>query len=100
MWMLLDTLLDKNLTERLIDEMEPCFDDKSLSFDKDKLCSGPLLNAIYLETLRLRVAAPVGRSSTVPNLKFGKWQMEQSVGMLSTSWFGSRDPDFLKHGTN
>ncbi|KAF5023410.1 hypothetical protein F66182_4510 [Fusarium sp. NRRL 66182] len=97
-WMLLDTLLDKDLTERVMIEAEPSFQEGSLSFDIDKLCSGPLLNSIYCETLRLRVAAPVGRTSLAPNLKFGKWQMKQGVTMLSTSWFAGRDRDFWNTG--
>ncbi|KAM0370836.1 hypothetical protein ACHAO7_009724 [Fusarium culmorum] len=99
MWMLLGILLDKNLTDRVVAEMEPSFHEKSLSFDNDRLCSGPLLNSVYLEVLRVRVAAPVGRSSLIPNLKFGKWQMKQDVGMLSTSWFGGHDPDFWNTGS-
>jgi cytochrome P450 len=99
MWMLLGILLDKNLTDRVMAEIEPSFHEKSLSFDNDKLRSGPLLNSIYLEVLRVRVAAPVGRSSLVPNLKFGKWQIKQGVGMLSTSWVGGHDPDFWNTGS-
>ncbi|KAM0402670.1 hypothetical protein ACHAPZ_005614 [Fusarium culmorum] len=99
MWMLLGILLDKNLTDRVVAEMEPSFHEKSLSFDNDRLCSGPLLNSVYLEVLRVRVAAPVGRSSLISNLKFGKWQMKQDVGMLSTSWFGGHDPDFWNTGS-
>ncbi|KAM0321290.1 hypothetical protein ACHAPQ_009513 [Fusarium lateritium] len=98
MWMLLGILLDKNLTDRVRAEMEPSFHDKSLSFDIDRLCSGPLLNSIYFETLRVRVAAPVGRASLIPNLKFGRWQLRQGVGMLSTSWTGGHDPDFWNTG--
>lgn len=98
MWMLLGVLLDKSLTDRVMAEMEPSFHDRSLSFDIDRLCSGPLLNSIYFETLRVRVAAPVGRASLIPNLKFGKWQLKQGVGMLSTSWTGGHDPDFWNTG--
>ncbi|KAL6916309.1 hypothetical protein FSST1_007804 [Fusarium sambucinum] len=99
MWMLLSILLDKDLTDRVRAEMEPSFHEKSLSFDFDRLYSAPLLNSIYLEILRVRVAAPVGRSSLIPNLKFGKWQMKQGVGMLSTSWVGGHDPDFWNTGS-
>ncbi|KAF4442461.1 7-alpha-hydroxycholest-4-en-3-one 12-alpha-hydroxylase [Fusarium austroafricanum] len=97
-WMLFDTLLDKNLTERVIAEMEPCFHERSLSFDADKLYEGPLINAIYLETLRLRVAAPIGRTSLIPNLKFGRWKLKQGVTMLSSSWVGGHDRDFWNVG--
>ncbi|RGP80721.1 7-alpha-hydroxycholest-4-en-3-one 12-alpha-hydroxylase [Fusarium longipes] len=99
MWMLLDILLDKNLTDRIIAEIEPSFHEKSLSFDADRLYSGPLLNSVYLEVLRVRVAAPVGRSSLIPNLKLGKWPIKQGVNMLSTSWYGGRDPDFWNTGS-
>ncbi|KAF4969796.1 hypothetical protein FSARC_3021 [Fusarium sarcochroum] len=98
MWMLLDTLLDKDITDRVIAETEASFYEESLSFDLDKISSGPLLNSIYCETLRVRVAAPVGRTSLVPNLKFGRWQLKQGVGMLSTSWVGGHDPDFWNTG--
>jgi cytochrome P450 len=98
MWILLDILLDKDLKDRVMAEIRPSFIGKSLSFDIDKLCSGPLINSIYLETLRLRVASPVGRTPTIPNLKFGKWQFKQGVGMLSSSWVGGHDPDFWNTG--
>ncbi|KAM0081036.1 hypothetical protein ACKRZS_006802 [Fusarium odoratissimum] len=98
MWILLDILLDKDLKDKVMAEMQPSFIDKSLSFDIDKLCSGPLINSIYLETLRLRVASPVGRTSIIPNLKFGKWQFKKGVGMLSSSWVGGHDPDFWNTG--
>ncbi|KAI1046556.1 hypothetical protein LB505_013353 [Fusarium chuoi] len=98
MWILLDILLDKDLKNRVMAEMQPSFTDKSLSFDIEKLCSDPLINSIYLETLRLRVASPVGRTPIIPNLKFGKWQFKQGVGMLSSSWVGGHDPDFWNIG--
>ncbi|EWZ29436.1 cytochrome P450 [Fusarium oxysporum Fo47] len=98
MWILLDILLDKDLKDRVMAEMQPSFIDKSLSFEIDKLCSGPLINSIYLETLRLRVASPVGRTSIISNLKFGKWQLKKGVGMLSSSWVGGHDPDFWNTG--
>lgn len=98
MWIILDILLDKDLKDRVMAEMQHSFIDKSLSFDIEKLCSGPLINSIYLETLRLRVASPVGRTPIIPNLKFGKWQFKQGVGMLSSSWVGGHDPDFWNIG--
>lgn len=96
--MLLGVLLDDNIKDRLMAEIEPTFTASSMSFDKDRLFSGPLLNAIYCETLRLRVAAPVGRTSLIPGLKFGKWKLKQGVTMLSTSWIGGHDPKFWNTG--
>ncbi|KAM5349734.1 hypothetical protein ACJ41O_006239 [Fusarium nematophilum] len=98
MWMFLGILLDHDIKERVMAEMEPSFHQRSLSFDIDRLCSGPLLNSIYCETLRVRVAAPVGRASLIPNLNFGRWRMKQGVGMLSTSWTGGHDADFWNVG--
>ncbi|KAJ4189119.1 hypothetical protein NW755_005940 [Fusarium falciforme] len=98
MWMLLGVLLDDNIKDRLMAEIEPAFSASSLSFDKDRLCSGPLLNSIYCETLRVRVAAPVGRTSLIPDLKFGKWKLKQGVTMLSTSWIGGHDTKFWNTG--
>ncbi|KAK7432021.1 hypothetical protein QQZ08_001311 [Neonectria magnoliae] len=98
MWMLLGILVDDNLKHRVMAEMEPAFHEKSISFDIDRLCSGPLLNSIYCETLRVRVAAPVGRASLIPDLHFGKWRLQKGVGMLSTSWVGGHDQDFWNTG--
>uniref|UniRef100_A0A8H7NE76 Cytochrome P450 n=1 Tax=Bionectria ochroleuca TaxID=29856 RepID=A0A8H7NE76_BIOOC len=98
LWMLLNILVDPDLKDRVITEISPAFEEGSLSLDLEKLCSGPLLNSIYCETLRLRVAAPVGRTSTIPDLKFGRWQLKEDVCMLSTSWYGGRDPDFWNTG--
>lgn len=98
MWMLLGVLLDDHIKDRLMAEIDPAFTASSLSFDKDILCSGPLLNSIYCETLRVRVAAPVGRTSLIPDLKFGKWKLKQGVTMLSTSWIGGHDTKFWNTG--
>ncbi|KPM38845.1 hypothetical protein AK830_g7698 [Neonectria ditissima] len=98
MWMLLGILLDDNIKDRVTAEMQPAFYEKSLSFDIDRLCAGPLLNSIYCETLRIRVAAPVGRASLIPDLQFGKWRLTKGVGMLSTSWVGGHDQDFWNTG--
>ncbi|KAH7142831.1 cytochrome P450 [Dactylonectria estremocensis] len=97
-WMMLGILLDSDIKDRVMAEIEPTFHENSLSFDINRLCAAPLLNSIYCETLRVRVAAPVGRASLIPNLKFGKWQMKQGVGMLSTSWMGGHDESFWNAG--
>lgn len=100
MWMLLGILQDENLTSRVMEEAQPTFQPGSLHFNINQLCSGNLLNSIYLETLRIRVAAPVGRTSLVPNLNIGEFHLKQGVTMLSTSWVGGRDPDFWNTGAS
>ncbi|KAF4981746.1 hypothetical protein FZEAL_2548 [Fusarium zealandicum] len=98
MWMLLECLLNHDIKARVMSEMEPSFIEGSLSFEIDKLCSGPLLTSIYCETLRVRAAAPVGRASLVPNLHLGKWRLKQGVAMLSMSWIAGRDASFWNTG--
>lgn len=78
-WMMLGILLDDGIKSRIMSEIEPMFHDNSLSFDINRICAVPLFNSIYCEALRVRVAAPVGRASLTPSLKFEKWQMKQAI---------------------
>ena len=76
-WFLLELVRDSSLLSRVRNEVESAFipssDPRELQFDITKLCSGPLLQSIYAETLRLRVALIVTRTPERSDYKLGNW---------------------------
>ncbi|KAI8271235.1 hypothetical protein K4K58_000113 [Colletotrichum sp. SAR11_239] len=76
-------------------------EDGSASYDLGRvaiLYSRPLLQSIYLETLRLSVAAPITRISRVPKFQLGKWAVKKDEMMFATTWVASRDTTFWNRG--
>ena len=76
-WFLLELIRDSSLLSRVRNEVEsaliPSSDPSELQFDIPKLCSGPLLQSVYAETLRLRVALIVTRTPCRSEYKLGDW---------------------------
>lgn len=99
MWALRDILLDKDLTARLVTEVDSCFRGTTLDLDVQKLGSLTLLTAVYLETLRLRAASPIGRTPIADTFRLGRWRFSRDVPIFSTSWLGGHDPTFWNEGT-
>ncbi|KAJ4291450.1 hypothetical protein N0V88_006045 [Collariella sp. IMI 366227] len=97
-WVLLNTLLSKNLEERVTSEMADCFDEAKNAFELSALYGKPLLNAVYLEALRHCVATTSARNPVIDNFKLRGWNMPRDSLMLSISWFGAHDPHFWNTG--
>jgi cytochrome P450 len=98
-WALLNVLLDRDLTERALAEMRECYNKETGAFDVPALCSRPLLNGIYLESLRYSVATTSARNPVTPDFELlGGWKVPRDALMLSISWFGARDRDFWNTG--
>ncbi|KAM7219587.1 Cytochrome P450 [Rhypophila decipiens] len=108
-WALIHILRDgPNLISRVLAESAPCFQQpNSLSIrDTTELSRLPLLSSIFIETLRLRAASPVGRtpiddtfylSSPSPPLNM-KWKLDKDVHIISSSWLGGHDASFWNEG--
>ncbi|KAL3296482.1 7-alpha-hydroxycholest-4-en-3-one 12-alpha-hydroxylase [Colletotrichum asianum] len=97
-WCLFFILKDPALKKAVIEETTSCFRQGTLMFDSERLYSRPLLQSVYLETLRLSVAAPVTRISRVPKFQLGKWTVKKDEMMFATTWVASRDTTFWNRG--
>ena len=80
-WFLFEIMSDPQLQSRLREELQPALlspvaPAKVPTYNVEKLCSGPLLQSIYAETLRLRVSVVVGRMAQ-HDLKFRGWDIRK-----------------------
>ncbi|KAL2169097.1 hypothetical protein VTG60DRAFT_6424 [Thermothelomyces hinnuleus] len=98
LWALLNVLLSENLTDRVTAELAECFDDQRDAFDVQALCSKPLLNGVYLESLRYCVATTSARNPVADGFKLCGWDLPKDSLMMSIAWFGAHDPDFWNTG--
>lgn len=64
----------------------------------DDLEYQPLLNSIYRETLRLRVAGSVGRKSTVKMHAPGGWEFGANILIMFPAWLSGLDDLFWNTG--
>ena len=96
---MLHILQSENVTNRVLAEMEHSFEPGSIHFNLSELSSGPLLNSVYRETLRLRQLGPVARVPRKPNyLLSGKWSILPRTPILAVSWLAGRDESFWNTG--
>lgn len=86
-WFLLETLLDPTLKKRVCARLPAASITPSPGsnikgsipiFDAVKLCSDPLLQSIYAETLRLRIAVIIVREPARDNYSFRGWSIKKS----------------------
>ena len=98
LWALLTVFLTPGLEERVLTETSVCYDGGKQAFDIDALCSKPLLTSIYLEALRYSVSATAARSPIVPSIELGEWKFHRGSTIISSSWYGGRDPTFWNSG--
>ncbi|KAH7184257.1 cytochrome P450 [Fusarium oxysporum] len=82
LWMIMHILLDASLLRRVRHQISPAF----------QSMEDPLLNSIYYETLRLRVASTVGRTSLDDQLCLaGGWKVKAGVPVMFTGWLAGLD---------
>jgi cytochrome P450 len=67
-------------------------------FDIAKLCSGPRLQSIYAETLRLRVAILVSRRVQVPQFQLCGWLFKKNESLAAASSTEARDEEVWSQG--
>ena len=70
-----------------------------MSLDIDKLCSQPLLQSIYAETLRLRVALFVTRTPENEAPSLGDWKFPANETIVLSSRTGAMNPNIWNADT-
>jgi cytochrome P450 len=98
LWVMLNVLLSENLMERVMAELQDCFDEATESFDLAALCSKPLLNGVYLEALRYCAATTSARNPVTDDFKLCGWSIPRDALMMSIAWFGGHDTRFWNTG--
>ncbi|MCJ1251309.1 hypothetical protein MMC30_008541 [Trapelia coarctata] len=107
-WFLLETLHDPKLEPRVRTRLAaarlPPVNSQSegkqhLAFDIDKLTNDALLQSIYAETLRLRVAAMIVRQPTIPNFSLSGWHIKESETLSLSTRTEHLDKDFWNAGS-
>ncbi|KAF5710603.1 hypothetical protein FMUND_9432 [Fusarium mundagurra] len=94
LWMIVHILLDASLLRRVRHQISPAFQSTGVGEQPDikVLMEDPLLNSIYYETLRLRVASTVGRTSLDDQLCLaGGWKVKAGVPIMFTGWLAGLD---------
>ncbi|WKT54373.1 Cytochrome P450, E-class, group I [Fusarium oxysporum f. sp. vasinfectum] len=94
LWMIVHILLDASLLRRVRHQISPAFQSTEVGEQPDikVLMKDPLLNSIYYETLRLRVASTVGRTSLDDQLCLaGGWKIKAGVPVMFTGWLAGLD---------
>lgn len=95
-WFIYEICRDPSLKSRVEKEIEVCralsVETDEILFDINKLCSQPLLQSIYAETLRLRVALIVTRTPERKDLDIGDWVFPPDRVIAFSSRAGAMNP--------
>lgn len=73
---------------------------KPLELSMPILTSIPLLQSIYAETLRLRVATMPTRVPVVDNFQLGEWTFTKGDMIVASHYHASRDPEVWNEGAH
>ena len=103
-WMALNAFLDPLLLKRARQEVEDCFQDQistngTRKLDLTKLCSKPLLQSMYAETLRLCAGIVVGRTPRDGPYKLGEWMFPQGDLILLSARTSAMNPEIWNTGS-
>lgn len=74
-------------------------DKRHFKYDIPQLTSDPLLQSVYAEVLRLRVAVLVVRQPTRDNFSLGGWHIKKGETVCLSTRNELLDPDFWNAGT-
>ena len=94
-WMLADIIREASLLTRvrtILESNRIKTSTSELDFDYEKLFDDPLLQSIYAETLRLRVANYILRSPEHRNLNLNGWSIPRNSTMLVSGYHAQMDP--------
>ncbi|KAL8826942.1 MAG: hypothetical protein Q9170_007209 [Blastenia crenularia] len=107
-WFLLEILQDPSLRSRVSEILPPAaLTPSKLSsqstfspiFDTPKLCSSPLLQSLYAETLRLRVAVLVVREPARDNYSFRGWHIKKEEVLSISTRTEAMNPEVWNAGS-
>jgi cytochrome P450 len=96
----LHILLDKNLISRVHAELSQAVEPGSGALNVAKVCCSPLMNAIFMETMRLRTPGSIIRQCQADNVQLGPWVLKKGSLIMANSWLAGRDPMFWNTGHN
>ncbi|MCJ1383803.1 hypothetical protein MMC17_006917 [Xylographa soralifera] len=88
-WLVLEVFRNPSLLAKVRQEVERCLvTSQSVypSFDLPRLCSRPLLQSIYTETLRLYVSTSIIRSPENADIKLGAWIIPKGTLIMIPSF--------------
>lgn len=100
-WCTLEVFRDSDLLRAVRQEVEVCITSRpgsTVSFDIDRLLSQPILQAVYAETLRLRVNGFLIRCPLKSDLKINGYTIPQSHFVLTNSTPGHMDHNIWSTG--
>ena len=93
--MLAEVIRRPSLLARVSNVVKNCRlpSEDGLAFNWSKLCGEPVLQSVYAETLRLRVASFILRSPERKGFRLGKWFIPQDATMLISGFHSQMDKD-------
>ncbi|RAL02628.1 cytochrome P450 [Aspergillus ibericus CBS 121593] len=97
-WPILATLHHPTLTPRILAATTPHFTPPTLSFNRQTLTTIPLLNSLYLESLRYSTAVAITRQPRAPDIKMGNHTFNHSDTLLALNWTAHYDSSFWNEG--
>lgn len=95
-WMLAEVIRDSQLLTKVRSAIAKYRIDSphdTLEFDWRSLCSEPLLQSVYAETLRLHVAIYILRSSDRTEVDIGGWRIPRKGPMLVSGYNAQMNPE-------
>ncbi|KAL9015329.1 MAG: hypothetical protein Q9173_000057 [Seirophora scorigena] len=102
-WFLIEFYRDSILLSRARAEVEaarrPTPEPEQAELDITKLCSSPLLQSAYAETLRLRVALVITRTPEHEDFHMGNWTFPKNRPIVFSSRSAAMDPEVWNAGT-
>ena len=101
-WFLLEIVHDPSLLARVREELDSSVastsTEESPKFDMFKLTSAPLMQSIWAETLRLRVAINIVRGTEYRDFKLGNWLIPKAKTIVIPSLIAHMDEKIWSTG--
>lgn len=103
--MILETLQRPVLIERVRNIIDPLVhwdstqDPDLTTVDVEALCSDPLLQSMFAETMRFHNGTVVNRKPKSPNLKIGGWHLRKDEPVIISTYHSGRNTAFWNKGT-
>lgn len=102
-WLLVEFYRDQKLLSRAQAEIavarKPTPGPEQAELDIVKLCSSPLLQSVYAETLRLRVALVITRTPEHEDFHMGEWTFRKNRPIVFSSRSAAMNPEIWNAGT-
>ncbi|PWY80854.1 cytochrome P450 [Aspergillus sclerotioniger CBS 115572] len=99
-WPILSTLhpSNKTLTPRILSAISPHSTPNSLAFNRQSLSTIPLLNSLYLESLRYSTAVAIMRQPKAPNTTISNYTFQKSNSLMAYNFTAHYDNTFWNEG--